>query len=173
MIENETLRLDIEVLPAWWATPWFHLLVFLLLVVVVFAIFKFRTRRIERQKHELEETVAERTQKLNEAHEVLLTQKDKIEKQNSSLLNALKDKNQLISIIAHDLKNPMFSIVCGLEQMLKQGETKISETTRDIYHSATTLQNEMLQLLDWATEGQYEFAVRPQNVDASKLIKEV
>lgn len=173
MIENETLRLDIEVLPAWWATPWFHLLVFLLLVVVVFTIFKFRTRRIEKQKHELEETVAERTQKLNEAHEVLLTQKDKIEKQNSSLLNALKDKNQLISIIAHDLKNPMFSIVCGLEQMLKQGETKISETTRDIYHSATTLQNEMLQLLDWATEGQYEFAVRPQNVDASKLIKEV
>ena len=34
MIENETLRLDIEVLPAWWATPWFHLLAFLLLVVV-------------------------------------------------------------------------------------------------------------------------------------------
>ena len=113
------------------------------------------------------------TQKLNEAHEVLLSQKDKIEKQNSSLLSALKDKNQLISIIAHDLKNPMFSIVCGLEHMLKQGETINSETTRDIYHSATTLQSEMLQLLDWATEGQYEFAVRPQNVDAQKLIKEV
>lgn len=173
MIENETLRLDIEILPAWWATPWFQLLMFLLIVVIVFAIFKFRTRRIERQKHELEETVAERTQKLNEAHEVLLSQKDKIEKQNSSLLSALKDKNQLISIIAHDLKNPMFSIVCGLEHMLKQGETINSETTRDIYHSATTLQSEMLQLLDWATEGQYEFAVRPQNVDAQKLIKEV
>lgn len=173
MIENETLRLDIEILPAWWATPWFQLLMFLLIVVIVFAIFKFRTHRIERQKHELEETVAERTQKLNEAHEVLLSQKDKIEKQNSSLLSALKDKNQLISIIAHDLKNPMFSIVCGLEHMLKQGETINSETTRDIYHSATTLQSEMLQLLDWATEGQYEFAVRPQNVDAQKLIKEV
>ena len=173
MIENEILRLDIEILPAWWATPWFQLLMFLLIVVIVFAIFKFRTRRIERQKHELEETVAERTQKLNEAHEVLLSQKDKIEKQNSSLLSALKDKNQLISIIAHDLKNPMFSIVCGLEHMLKQGETINSETTRDIYHSATTLQSEMLQLLDWATEGQYEFAVRPQNVDAQKLIKEV
>jgi CheY-like chemotaxis protein/anti-sigma regulatory factor (Ser/Thr protein kinase) len=48
-----------------------------------------------------------------------------------------------------------------------------NETTNNIYHSATTLQNEMLQLLDWASEGQYEIAVTPKNIDAQKLIKDI
>ena len=170
-VERE-LSLDIEILPAWWETAAFKTGVFVLTVIIFLMILHVRTKRIEAQKKELKLLVDAQTKELNEANFTLQEQKKKIEMQNTSLLNALKDKNQLISIIAHDLKNPMFAIVCGLEQILKNGMSN-NETTNNIYHSATTLQNEMLQLLDWASEGQYEIAVTPKNIDAQKLIKDI
>lgn len=60
-------------------------------------------KTIESYRHHLEDKVAERTLELKEKNEILL-------KLNQQLTNLNKEKNEFLSIAAHDLKNPLSAI---------------------------------------------------------------
>ncbi len=169
---NIILRQAIEVVPAWWQTIWFKLLTALLLGLLAWTIINRRIQRIKRQKEELEKIVAERTHELDEKNRILQNQNIEIESKNMALLNSMKEKDQLVSIIAHDLKNPMFAIVCGLEHaMQEQGDN--GRSLAPIHHSATSLQNEMVKLLDWATEGKSSMRCEMHPIDVAALTHEI
>jgi len=151
-----SLSMVVDVLPPWWATLWFRLLVGLFLVIVVITIIHMRFVVLQRRQRILQEMVDART---------------------SDLLNAMKDKDRLVSIIAHDLKNPMFSIVCGLEMLTgrldKSMEKKDSTILSTVTNSARNLQKELLQLLDWATSRQTDVKFTPAHIDLHQLTNDV
>lgn len=151
--ESKVISLSVVVLPPWWNTWWFYALVGLLLLGVVVAVFKWRTRQLVAQKNLLNEQVSIRTMELQ---------------------NALKDKDSLISVIGHDLKNPMFAIVVALENWLAKGEEMPKEKSRslivDVHDSAKTLQGEMLKLLDWAQSKNDDLICKPQDFDLAPLV---
>ncbi|WP_069471016.1 ATP-binding response regulator [Candidatus Marithrix sp. Canyon 246] len=60
-------------------------------------------KTIESYRHHLEDKVAERTLELKEKNEILL-------QLNQQLTNLNKEKNEFLSIAAHDLKNPLSAI---------------------------------------------------------------
>lgn len=173
LLDGVKLQLDIQVSPPWWKTWWFYTLTTLLLAAAVLLFFYNRIRNITRQKKELEQKVAERTRELSEANLSLQQREKEVELQNDMLHSALKDKDQLVSIVAHDLKNPMFSIVGSLEDLLRREEEKDNALLRQIYHASSVLQGQMLKLLDWATENRITASCDYQNIDLKEIVAEV
>ena len=142
------ITMKIHVLPPWWSTWWFRLLMTLLIFSVILLIFRRRMRKLEEEQIILQKKVDERTTELKQV---------------------LQDKDRLISVIAHDLKNPMFAIVGALETWLGK-EKQMNDTDKrnligDTYQSSVTLQREMLKLLDWAKSKRDEIICHPSDID--------
>lgn len=143
---EKRISLKISVLPPWWASWWFILLSILFLLSLISLIVWMRMRTLMRQRQILEEKVEERT---------------------SELKRVLCDKDRLISVIAHDLKNPMFAIVGALESVVsknKQSDAQ-NKTLVDIYGSAKHLQDEMVELLNWARSKRDDIVCHPTDID--------
>ena len=146
--EMKTISLRIEVLPPWWETWWFRILLCMMLVGGTLEFFRWRLRNLTAMKDELKRLVDARTHQLSEA---------------------LADKDRLISMVAHDLKNPMFAIVGALTGLNKHQEqmenAERKHVVTEVLASASALQGEMQKLLDWAQSGQTELAWNPTNVN--------
>ncbi len=151
-----SISMTVHVLPPWWQTTWFKIIMSVLLSLIVAFIIYARMNAMKRREEELERLVDDRT---------------------SDLMNAMKEKDRLVSIIAHDLKNPMFSIVRGLEILSGKTEgimpQKEQTMLNTIHSSATNLQKELLQLLDWSTSHQSQVQYKPKDVNLRFLLDEV
>ena len=153
---EKTIELNINILPPWWQTWWFRLALALLLIGgAVFVVWR-RLQNLVSMRNELKMKVDERTQELRVA---------------------LSDKDRLISVIAHDLKNPMFAIVGALENLMKhKSEMPEEEKTQvigEVYSSASSLQNEMQNLLDWTRSGREGVDWHVTDVNLEALTDEV
>lgn len=154
--DKRIISLTVKVLPPWWKTLWFRLLQVLGVLTLFGAVFYARMKVMQRRQRYLEEVVDNRT---------------------ADLLQALKDKDRLVSIVAHDLKNPMFSIVCGLQMLEDKAGHSMAEESRTIlktvHQSSVNLQKELVQLLDWTSSRQNEAVCQPCDVDLASLVEDV
>ncbi len=147
----QKLTMPLKVLPPWWKAWWCYLLEVLLVLGIIFIVYRTKMRQQEAQKRELRKKVDERTEELNVA---------------------LKEKDRLISVIAHDLRNPMFGIVASLDSVLSQEMVNIKKSSLvDIRNAASTLQGEMQKLLAWAQSSTSQFAVRLSDVDLKQSVE--
>lgn len=114
-------------------------------------------RNILRQKEEIaakNELLKDQTEKLSE-------------------LNAVK--NKLFSIIAHDLKSPMYALRNLFKNMQQYDlpAEEIKEMVPDVVEELTYTTNLMENLLQWARSQMQADAVKPQVIDIAGLMTEV
>lgn len=171
---NRSIRLIIT--PPWWQTWWFRLLLSLSIILAITAGIYTRFRQLNRQNMLLEFKVAERTEELRQINERLNDDKLVIEIRNSELHEALRSKEKLINILAHDFKNPLQGIY-GLAQLLdkesrKNKIAKISEYAGAILTSANSLIQQMLTVLDWAQSNEVEQEANPAEVNLEVLLED-
>ncbi len=87
-------------------------------------------------------------------------------------LNVTKDK--FFSLIGHDLKNPISSIIGLSNLLLKKNQeshlTNITELTEGIYKSSQKVMNLLVQLLDWARINGGSMDFHPTNCNLQHLI---
>lgn len=89
---NETgISLKVTILPAWWETWTFRILLLLLIAAFIVLFFKYRTRLYRKQKVLLEKMVKERTLKLDNANIELTKQKEEILQQNQEIQNKTEE----------------------------------------------------------------------------------
>ncbi|HQI89996.1 MAG TPA: HAMP domain-containing sensor histidine kinase, partial [Tenuifilum sp.] len=109
---------------------------------------------------------------LKEKNDEISRQRDAISRQADELreLNALKDK--LFSIIAHDLRSPLFSLITMLN-IAKEGHFApenfkeiLDELSVNVNHTTALLEN----LLTWAKTQMHGVKVNPQNFDLNQLV---
>ncbi len=96
-IWSYTNSFPFEVRKPFWQTWWFRLTSLILLLLIVYALYKWRVRAIEKQKEVLEEQVRERTRDLEKANREIEAQRDLAEAQRDQI--ALQKKEITDSIL--------------------------------------------------------------------------
>lgn len=171
----QAISLPLKVLPPWWKSTQFILLCIALFIALGFFISNRRVAALKRKKEELQKAVDEKTVDLRNANEVLVNQKKAIEEKNESLLNTLKLKDQLVSVVAHDLKNPMFAIVTTLRRVMSNSQSE--DVSRRLLSDATSeaekIQQEMVKLLQWASNSEQKMKCEISNVNLTKLVADI
>jgi signal transduction histidine kinase/ligand-binding sensor domain-containing protein len=152
---EQEVSLKVIILPPWWSTWWFRIILFSSLILIFISISFSRVINLKKQKLLLEKTVALKTTELHE-------------------LNASKDK--FFSIIAHDLKNP-FNTIIGFSDILK-GQLSARDYENSEKYAAminvSAVQTLMLleNLLAWANSQRGKIVYTPKQLNMSDLIQE-
>lgn len=103
------VSMRIEVLPAFWQTPWFLLLALALLGACVYLGVVWRTARIRRQADDLARLVAVRTEELGAAHRVLLETQSKL-----AMQERVAALGGLVAGVAHEVSTPLGVVMTAL-----------------------------------------------------------
>ena len=147
--------LRIVILPAWWATWYFRVILFVAVILLIAGLIKFWLKTLIRQKERLENIIYENTielensntelflnaEELNHANEQLVLEQKRVKEQSKELMKKNKELEELnttneniFSIIAHDLRSP-FNALLGYADLLVENHNKFTIITHCIFKS--------------------------------------
>lgn len=117
----------------------------------------------------VQEELAQKNQQIEQ-------QKDEIEKQNSKLKILNEEKNHLISIVAHDIRNPLAS-ASTFANLLKSDEAQLSEDHNEyvfyLLKSINRMTDLVTRILDIKAIEEKSLSVRPIKFDITGEVSEV
>lgn len=153
---EEGTSLNITILPPWWATWWFRVMLYVGITILILSGFFIRISVLNKQKRKLEETVEIRTKEL-------------------ASINTTKDK--LFSIIAHDLRNP-FNIILGYSDLLLNNYADFDDETMleiltDLNYSGKSAFSLLENLLNWARTQREVIEFSPEEISISSFIDDI
>lgn len=157
---DEGTALVIMISPPFWKTNWFIVSATLLLIGLLILVYKLRVRAIHQYNRQLAKTVEERTTLLTHA--------------NSELKKHINEKDKLLCIIGHDLRNPFFSIIGYMELLEEEFEkTKNSEHLENIQYLLNVSRNThnlLENLLQWAIKKNKIFEIKAEVINMGELV---
>ncbi|MFK7843903.1 MAG: two-component regulator propeller domain-containing protein [Rhodothermales bacterium] len=132
----------------YWQKPWFYLVCFFSVLLIVFTIIRVRTRAYELQQKVLEETVASRTQALLTINKELANTNDDLVEAREAALQAAKTKSEFLANMSHEIRTPMNGII-GFTSLLldskqDQENKEYLEIIRASGESLLTIINDIL-----------------------------
>ncbi|MFW5801781.1 MAG: sensor histidine kinase, partial [Spirochaeta sp.] len=139
MWDPEVRSFEVVITPPFWQQMWFRMVMVLCILGLVIWLHWYNTNRLRRINIRLDEQVKERTEKLSQINE--------------ELIEADSIKDRFFSIVAHDLRGPIFGISSYTSGILEQVEDlsreDAAEALSTIYDTATGLQHLLENLLEW------------------------
>jgi signal transduction histidine kinase len=196
-IESTPCEFKFTILPPWYRTYFAYLGYFIISILFIILIVKLYTYRLIKEKEKLEETVKERTQEILMQNEEILvqaehlkeandwisaknteleSQKNELEKKKNQLEVSNATKNKFFRIIAHDLRNPISTLVGSTGYILTDIDEFDKEKTKRIIKElnklSLTTYNLLENLLDWSTNQMGEIRYNPKPLDIVSIINE-
>jgi len=155
----------------WYVRLFFISLIAGLTMLLVF----WQIRRYNNREIELEKRIAERTRDLNESHRLLSEKKSEIETQNRQLVQLNHTKDKMLSIFAHDIKNP-FNAVLNFSDLLFESYDDLTEAERKEYIDYVRLTShnvyELLEnLLYWSISQERKLPFRPEMIQLNQAFQ--
>lgn len=178
---EEGKSIQITIHPPWWEKAWFRAIVILILVLIIIGIYYLRLSRLKKQKQVLEQKVKERTHELKKAEEELQVKNGEIVRQNNDLISKTKElelsnatKDKFFSIIAHDIKGPLSSLL-GLLDILNKNYPDFPDEERQeiiklLFNSAQNIYDLSENLLVWSRSQRGQLSFTPKLHRVSKLL---
>jgi signal transduction histidine kinase/ligand-binding sensor domain-containing protein len=144
-------KVELSVRPFFWETRWFYALCALGAGLGGFRTFRLRVRQLREHKRELEALVAVRTRDLLAEKERSEAARAEAERQNELAQEADRQKGELLSIAAHDLKTPLQTIIGYAEMMAERpGLPEASEFAERTAQAA----RRMVEIINRLLEGE-------------------
>lgn len=160
-------QLQIVVKPPFWSLWYFHLLLTVMLALLMYWIVISREKSLRKTNDQLEQKVLERTIDIN-------LQNEQLEKQKFELIKAGQVKDRFFSILAHDLRSPVYSLI-QLTDLLKQkiidGEVSTFQPiVEKVAVSAENTRNLLDDLLLWGNAQQKQIELDQMIISAETLV---
>ncbi len=132
---------------------------------------------IRLQNESLEEVnkeIVRKTDKILNQQEQIVIQNQQLESTVSELESSNKTKDMFFSILAHDLKNPIAALT-GLADLLKTRLSHLSTNeivsfVHDISRSSNSINNLVINLLDWARTQTSNLHSQPAHINVHELV---
>lgn len=169
---TEELTLQIIILPPWWQTWWARLGALVLLVFSILFYTRTRTKKLSRQKAELEKNVEERTEDLKNANLELKQTLEDLKNAQVQLVQQEKmaSLGALTAGVAHEINNPINFVTANINplkrnfkeivEVIAEYENLLSQTQEKKHAEETRLNlnlqeniTESEQLLNGIEEG--------------------
>ncbi|MFO7869589.1 MAG: two-component regulator propeller domain-containing protein [Bacteroidales bacterium] len=188
---DEVYSLEVLILPPWWKTVWFNVLLIVLSLCGIVLFIYVRDKSIREQNRKLAYLVDKKTHEIQEANSVLQEQNNTIQHhyedlreqqllisiKNEQLEEALHTKNKLITVIAHDFKNPL-STLLGFVKLLR---TKITQANykelipniTSVTKSTEAIYSQMVEVLDWSLSKDEAVKYNPEEVNLEEIANTV
>jgi signal transduction histidine kinase/ligand-binding sensor domain-containing protein len=161
-VESDIGIYSFTILPPYYRTWWAYSLYVIAVLLLISIIVKVYTRRLRAQRTFLENVIKERTAEIHSQN---------IQLQN---LNATKDK--FFSILGHDLKSPIHSLVGFAELLMKYGSSltkeEIEKASKDIHKSVKNLFSLIDNLLEWSLSQTGAIDFTPNVFNLSEVLQE-
>lgn len=136
-----------------------------------------KNSELEQQKESLldqSDYLHEANQTITMMHQEVENQKDEILRKNEELLNLNNEKNNLIGIVAHDLKSPLNQMK-GLLSIIKMNASTLDKETLSCINmmetSADRLTNLIAKILDVEAIESQKLNLIPERLNLSELLK--
>ncbi len=170
-------QLSFRVLPAWYETTIFRVIIILLLGLTFYLIFRWKLAAIKREKIRLDWVVTEKTQELNVTIEKLSNTVNELTISQDDLNKAMEQKEKLTSILAHDLRTPLQFMTMISEHLNKNihslSAEKLHELTSELKNSSRSTFAFADELLTWLSVQRSTFRLRFQKYEIKTIIQEV
>lgn len=196
-LESPVSEFKFKILPPWYRSFAAILGYIILGIILIIVIVRLYTYRLIKEKDKLEKIVIERTQEilmqkeeilvqaehLKEANEwisaknkKLEKQKLEIEEQRDKLALSNATKNKFFRIIAHDLRNPISTLVGSTNLIVNDFDEYNKEQTKsfigELNKLSQTTFNLLENLLDWSSTQMGEIKFSPEPIDLYLLTDE-
>jgi signal transduction histidine kinase len=169
-------QLSFQVLPAWYETTAFKVIIVLLLGLLFYLILRWKLSAIKREKIRLDAIITDKTQELNVTIEKLRSTVDELTDSQDDLNKAMEQKEKLTSILAHDLRTPLQFITMISEHLNKNIDSlspqKLQELTAELKNSSRSTFAFADELLTWLGIQRASFKLRFQSHAIESIIQD-
>jgi signal transduction histidine kinase len=167
-------QLSFQVLPAWYETAAFRVILIILTCLFFYFIFRWKLSAIKREKVRLDTVVTEKTQQLNSTIEKLRSTVNELTTSQDELNKAMEQKEKLTSILAHDLRTPLQFMTMISEHLNKNIHflplEKLDELTAELKNSSRSTFAFADELLTWLGMQRNTFRLKFQEHDVESII---
>ena len=161
---SEIQKISFEVWPPLWRTWWAFVSYILAIVVLVYAIVKWRSKKLEKENLRLEKVVAKRTRELEQQKEEIASQAEKLKEMDGL-------KSRFFSNISHELKTPLAMILGPAENLMESAPNEKSKTyTQYILANTTRLMKLINQLMDFSKLEVGKMTLKPEVGDLNAFL---
>lgn len=127
-----------------------------------------------RKKKEALRIVQLKNEEIHQQKEEIQAQADELEFQRDELYRSNKTKEKLLSVVAHDLKNPIHALI-GFSELLVDKEAGLSEDEKTqyaefIHDSSLQIYTLLENLLKWAQSQSTSIKYQPEKFDVNELL---
>lgn len=155
--KNAGLILKIKVLPYFYDTWWFYLLVAAFIILAGYLILRIRVAQLKKEKQKIEKIVSERTLELdNTAQQLRFSE--------SALKQSNQVKEQVITMVLHDLRSPIRFLKNVTSGIMNSFKNEIPATLLDnlkkLNGSVVSLWEFTDRFFSWAVTQQDNFEVK-------------
>ena len=120
---EQGVKLPIIILPPWWATWWFRIIVGLSIAGLAFGAYRSRVRSLQLRSASLEAQVSQRTRELSERTGELLERARELQVAMDAAEAANRAKSAFLANMSHELRTPLSVILASSDLLSESNPT--------------------------------------------------